>query len=180
MDKLHGAAAIVLSTVFSQHAALRLLRHIPVLVDMYQWVNATFAHRVSAEDVSGMTVGQAIDKKIGESERRGARQRLKRFLESWQHLQTAFITYAPDRRGRIPVLSMSEPNAVRLSHLMSLVRGVRSYFGVWTVPHDLCLIFSPVGGPLMVPFTCLLAGSMWLVVRRTVLYLNQSVKDIYR
>ncbi len=45
---LVSAAAKVTAELLSNHASLRLLRHIPVLATFYRWLHTAFAHRVSS------------------------------------------------------------------------------------------------------------------------------------
>ena len=123
LSPLSSAATAVVAALLGQHTTLRLLRHIPVLVNTYQWVNATFAHRVSQEEALDMTVSEAINAKLDAPERPGAHRRLQGFVAAWRCLQEAFLTYALDCNSvAIPRFSVDGQGAVKLADLLSPVR----------------------------------------------------------
>ncbi len=96
-----AAAASVLSTLLNTHATLRLVRFIPVLVNMHQWVHTAFMHRVSQEEAIDLTVADSINLYLEPHERAMARHRLQEFLDAWAVLQRTLDTYGVDCHSQV-------------------------------------------------------------------------------
>ena len=90
------ASALLLSRVMNGHVELATLVHIPVLVHFYYWLQTTFAHRYTLDEVLSLSVRQAINELRDTTLRAQGQALFTEFLASWRVLQETFVTVTPD------------------------------------------------------------------------------------